>query len=134
MSAALSLGFMGLFGRSQSLRDFDKNLRSFDLHPKLVPEAIKLAAMRLLMEQTGGNDPSSAQSHDAAELLSYCMLGEEIFSNANGAGRAHSVENRIDAALVDGANMDAKLVLLALHANVIQTSVLERYRLEASSG
>lgn len=133
MNAALSLGFMGLFGRSWPLRAFDKNLRAFDLHPKLVPEAIKLAAMRLLMESKGGREPSDDENRDAAALLAYCMLGEEIFSAVNGPEISASIEARIDAALVDGDTTDAKLILLALHANVIQAGVLERYGLEASS-
>jgi hypothetical protein len=37
----LSLGLFGLFGRSLELRKFDKALRSVDLHPNLVPEAVK---------------------------------------------------------------------------------------------
>lgn len=134
MIPALSLGFMGRFGRSASLRTLDADLRAVDLHPNLVPEAVKLAALRILMDQTGGRDPSAEKSRAAAELLAYCMLGEETFTSANGTGLTDTVESRIDAALGLGTTSDAKLILLALHANVIQPSVVERYRLEAESG
>ena len=134
MSPLLSLGFMGRFGRSAALRLFDEDLKAVDLHPNLVPEAVKLAALRILMERTGGNNPSAANSRAAAELLAYCMLGIGAFESANGTWLTGAVENRIDAALDDGTSSDAKLILLALHANVIQPSVVERYRLEAASG
>lgn len=134
MSPLLSLGFMGRFGRSAALRLFDEDLKAVDLHPNLVPEAVKLAALRILMERTGGNNPSAANSRAAAELLAYCMLGIGAFESANGTWLTGAVENRIDAALDDGTCSDAKLILLALHANVIQPSVVERYRLEAASG
>ena len=134
MIPPLSIGFMGLFGRSPALRTFDANLRALDLHPKLVPEAVKLAALRILMEKTGGANPSDTDSKAAAELLAYCMVGDEPFATANGNVLTGEVESRIDAALDDDTSADAKLILLALHANVIQPSVVERYSLEADSG
>ncbi|MEM8644067.1 MAG: hypothetical protein AAGF09_04160 [Pseudomonadota bacterium] len=134
MIPALSLGFMGLFGRSPALRVFDANLRALDLHPKLVPEAVKLAAMRILMAETDGANPSDQASKAAAELLAYCMVGDESFAAANGNFLTGEIESRIDAALDDDTSADAKLILLALHANVIQPSVVERYSLEADTG
>ncbi|WP_108681390.1 hypothetical protein [Methyloceanibacter sp. wino2] len=134
MIPPLSIGFMGLFGRSPALRTFDADLRALDLHPKLVPEAVKLAALRILMAKTDGMSLSDKDSRAAAELLAYCMVGDEPFATANGVHLTQSVEKRIDLALDDDTSSDAKLILLALHANVIQPSVIERYRLEADSG
>lgn len=134
MIPPLSIGFMGLFGRSPALRTFDANLRALDLHPKLVPEAVKLAAVRILIEKTGGANPDDKDSRAAAELIAYCMVGDSPFAAANGQHLTSEVENRIDAALGDGTSPDAKLILLALHAKVIQPSVVEHYRLEADSG
>jgi len=134
MIPPLSIGFMGLFGRSPALRTFDADLRALDLHPKLVPEAVKLAALRILMSETGGSTPSETDSKAAAALLAYCMVGESPFADANGVHLTQAVEKRIDVALDDGTSSDAKLILLALHANVIQPSVVERYRLEADTG
>jgi len=130
---ALSLGFFGFFGRSPVLRAFDANLRAVDLHPNLVPEAVKLTTMRMLTDQADGKDPSAEASRAAAEIVAYCMIGAEAFAGANGVPLAEAVEQRIDAALAHGTSIDAKLVLLTLHAKVIQPSVVDHFKLEVAS-
>jgi hypothetical protein len=127
---ALSIGFFGIFGRSAELREFDKALREVDLHPKLVPEAVKLTAVRLLMED---GEPADRDYRDAAELLAYCMIGADAFAGANHEDLALNVEQRIETALASGDSLDAKLVLLTLHAKVIQPSVVELFQLEADA-
>ncbi len=117
-------GFFGIFGRSRELRGFDRALRSVDLHPMLVPEAVKLTAVRLVGPQPDGYEP-------AATILAYCMTGADAFASANGHEAADAVERRIEAALEAGDSLDAQLVLLALHARVIQPSVVERFGLSA---
>jgi hypothetical protein len=129
----LSLGFFGRFGRSPALRAFDTALRSVDLHPNLVPEAVKLTAVRMLMEQSRQDEPSAPATRAAAEIIAYCMIGAEAFAGANGTRLAVDVEQRIDAALDAGTSLDAKLVLLALQARVIQPSVVEHFGLEIAS-
>src|SRR5262250_700735 len=42
-----SFGFMGMFGRSHDLRQLDQALRSVDVHPAVVPEAVKLTTVNL---------------------------------------------------------------------------------------
>ena len=121
------LGFFGKFGRSQDLQRLDQALRGVGLHPQLVPEAVKLTALKLLKE--AGLDPRSNAA--AAELLGYCMLGVQGFIDNNDPSLTESVEARLAAALETGDNLDARLVLLTLHAGVIQPSVVERYGLEA---
>ncbi|MDH3235623.1 MAG: hypothetical protein OEQ29_19040 [Alphaproteobacteria bacterium] len=121
------LGFFGKFGRSQELQRLDEALRGVGLHPQLVPEAVKLTALKLLKE--AGLGPGSYAA--AAELLGYCMLGVQGFIDNNDPSLAESVEARLAAALETGDNLDARLVLLTLHAGVIQPSVIERYGLEA---
>jgi len=130
---ALSLGFFGLFGRSPALRAFDANLRAVDLHPKLVPEAVKLTAVRSLMDEGDGGDPSADVSRAAAEIIAYCMIGANAFAGANGEPLTEAVERRIDVALAHGTNLDAKLVLLTFHAKVIQPSVVDHFKLEVAS-
>ena len=44
------------------------------------------------------------------------MIGGDAFAAANDASLAAEVERRIEAALDSGTDLDAKLVLLALHA------------------
>jgi hypothetical protein len=59
------------------------------------------------------------------------MVGAEAFAHANGAEVTQQVEERIDAALRAEDSLDAKLVLLTLHAKVIQPSVIEQFGLAA---
>jgi hypothetical protein len=128
----LSIGFFGMFGRSTELREFDTALRSVDLHPNLVPEAVKLAAVKLLQERAKDRAPEPRSYREAAEIIAYCMTGGEAFAAANDARLAAEVERRIEAALDRGTNLDAKLVLLVLHAKLIQPSVVNDFALESS--
>jgi hypothetical protein len=127
----LSIGFFGYFGRSSELREFDTALRSVDLHPRLVPEAVKLAAVKLLQERAKDRTPEPRAYREAAEIIAYCMTGGDAFAAANDARLAAVVEKRIEAALDSGTNLDAKLVLLTLHAKVIQPSVVNDFGLES---
>ena len=123
-------GFLGRFGRARELRQLDDALRAVDLHPALVPDAVELAAVRLLQAEKG-----SPQPHDyaaAAELIGYCMIGADGFAGANDEALAEAVEARIETAIDSGDSLDAKLILLLLHAAVIQPSVIARFGLEAS--
>jgi hypothetical protein len=129
---ALSLGLFGIFGRSQELRDFDKALRAVDLHPNLVPDAVKLTAVKLIKEQAAGREPGAQSYRAAAEILAYCMIGAEGFAGANAPELTAEVEQRMETALGSGTGFDAQLVLLALHAKVIQPSVVEFFQLESA--
>ena len=122
------LGFFGMFGRSQELQRLDQALRGVGLHPRLVPEAVKLATLKLLKETS--LDPCSYAA--AAELLGYCVLGAQGFIESNDLSLTERVETRLAAALQAGDNLDARVVLLTLHSGVIQPSVVERYGLEAT--
>jgi len=127
-----SFGFMGIFGRSHDLRQFDQALRSVDVHPALVPEAVKLTAVNLLKDQAGNDDPAPQSYRAAAEIVGYCMIGADGFAGANGEDLAREVERRIEAALPSGEGLDAQLVLLTLHARVIQPSVVQHFGLESA--
>jgi len=126
-----SLGFLGTFGRSSDLRQLDEALRSLDLHPKLVPEAVKLTVCALLKDHADSDDPPPQSYRPAAEIVAYCMVGPDAFAGTNAVELALAVEQRIDAALVAGDSLDAELVLLTLHARVIQPSVVARFGLES---
>lgn len=127
----LSIGFFGYFGRSSELREFDTALRSVDLHPRLVPEAVKLATVKLLQERAKDRALEPRSYREAAEIIAYCMTGGDAFAAANDARLAAEIERRIEAALDSGTNLDAKLVLLTLHAKVIQPSVVDDFGLES---
>ena len=123
---------MGIFGRSSDLRQFDQALRSVDLHPKLVPEAVKLTAVNLLKEHASRDDPAPQSYRAAAEIVGYCMTGAAAFAGANDADLTQQVERRIEAALHSGEGLDAQLILLTLHARIIQPSVVHDYGLESA--
>jgi hypothetical protein len=132
MQRALSLGLFGFFGRSPELRDLDKAFRAVDLHPNLVPEAVKLTAVKLIRERDGAS-PLLPSYREAAEIIAYCMIGPESFAGANDAELAAEVERRIETALDAGDSLDARLLLLMLHAKVMQPSVAELFQLESDA-
>ena len=126
-----SLGLFGLFGRSADLRQLDDALRAVDLHPRLVPEAVKLTAVGLLKDHAPGGEPPSHSYRSAAELLAYCMIGAEGFAGANDSVLARQVESRIESALQSGESLDARLILLTIHAKIVQPSVVAAFGLES---
>ena len=127
-----SMGFLGRFGRSSDLRQLDDSLRSLDLHPNLVPEPVKITVVNLMKDHAGGGTPGAQDYAGAAEIVAYCMVGADGFAGANGEAATRRVEGRIEAALKSGDSLDAQLILLTLHAEVIQPSVVERFGLETS--
>ena len=128
-----SIGLFGIFGRSGDLRQVDQALRAVDLHPRLVPEAVKLTIASLLKAGAEGGEPAPPAYRAAAEIIGYCMIGAEAFAGANEQQLALDVERRIELALISGTNLDAQLVLLTLHAGVCQPSVIERFELESAT-
>jgi hypothetical protein len=125
-----SIGFLGRFGRSSDLRQLDEALRALDLHPNLVPEPVKITTVNLLKDHAAGTKPAAQAYRAAAQIVGYCMIGADGFAGANGEPLTHEVEHRIEAALQAGDSLDAQLILLTLHANVIQPSVVDRFGLE----
>ncbi|WP_244500296.1 hypothetical protein [Methyloceanibacter superfactus] len=105
MKPPLSIGIFGRFGRSASLRALDTALRAVDLHPNLVPEAVKLTTVRMLIDETGREDPGAEATHAAAEIVAYCLIGADAFAGANGTVLTREVERRIDAALASGISL-----------------------------
>jgi hypothetical protein len=120
----------GVFGQSEDLRALDQALQSADLHPALVPDAVKLTVLNVLKDARG-KDPSAQDYRETAALLGYCALGREVFSVANGVLAASTAEHRIEAALEAGEGFDASLILLALHAAIIHPGVKESFQLES---
>jgi hypothetical protein len=124
-------GFLGVFGRAPELKRLDDALRAVDLHPRLVPDAVELTALRLLQETTRTKLPPPEAYAATAELLAYCMLGPAHFAAAGELARLEATEARIEAAVRVGDSPDARLILLALHAGLLQPEVAERFGMEA---
>jgi hypothetical protein len=121
----------GLFGRSQELQRLDRAFRSAGLNPRGVAEAVKLTTLKQLKEASLGRAPDLPAYAAATELIAYCVLGSEGFTHANHPDQTESVETRLVDALETGYGLDARLVLLTLHAGLIHASVVERYKLTA---
>lgn len=124
-----SLGLFGVFGRSEDLKQLDSALRSVDLHPRMVPEAVKLTVVRLMQDHAIGAFPAPQGYRAAAEILGYCMIGAESFAGANDVDLALRVGERIERAMEAGDSLDAQIVLVTMTARVIQPSVVERFEL-----
>lgn len=123
-----SLGFLGMFGRSGDLRQLDDALRGADLHPALVPEGVKLTIVNLMKDHWPDEPPPHAYS-SVAQLCGYCIAGPRVFEQANGGERTLDAERRIEAALENGDSLDAQIVLMTLHAKLINAEVVERFGL-----
>ena len=95
-------------------------------------EAVKLTAVNLLQDDAGNDDPTPQSYRAAAEIVGYCMIGADAFAGANGEELTRAVERRIEAAMDAGDGLDAQLVLLTLHAKVIQPSVVSHFGLESA--
>ena len=127
------LGFFGMFGRSDSLKALDQALRSFDVHPSTVPEAAKLATVKLLQRRAPDDSRlGDADYASAAELLSYAILGPDQFVASNSLAAANLAERRIEQAIAVGDGLDAGLILLALHSGAIHPEIAGRFDVETS--
>ena len=119
-----------MFGRSGDLRALDAALRGVDLHPALVPEGVKLTIVNLMKDHAPDEPPSQAYP-PVAQLFGYCIAGPKALEWANGSDHMLEAEQRIEAALEAGDGFDAEIVLLALHAKLINPDVVERFGLAA---
>ena len=119
----------GIFGRSQEMQNLDDALRAVGLHPRTVPDAVKITTLKQLKEANGGAPPDSRAMAGAAELLGYCVLGPQAYAAKNDANRIEAVEARLNAAIENGRGLDARLVLLTLHAGLTHRDLIERHDL-----
>lgn len=126
-----AIGLFGMFGRSGDLRQLDDAFRAVDVHPRTVPEAVKITIAKLMKESISG-EPAPNDYRRVAELVGYCLIGASSFAGANSEELALDVERRIETALIGGTSLDAQLILLTLHARIIQPSVIEAFDLESS--
>jgi len=129
-----SLGFLGRFGRSEDLRALDAAFRAVDLHPAQVPDGAKLTVVNLMKDQWPHGEPPSDAYPPVAELFGFCLLGRTHFTNVNGPERAAAAERRLEMALERSESFDAQLILLALHAKLIQLALRDEYGLSADTG
>ena len=123
------LRLFNMFGKSAVINALDDALRASGVHPLLVPEAVKLTVIRLLKRE-GIAAPQDAHFAAAAELLAFCILGREAFVESNGALAADRADQRVEAAIAAGDSLDARLVLLVLHAGLTAPDIADRIDIE----
>lgn len=124
-------GFMSIFfGRAREIHMLDAGLRNAGLHPRLVADAVKIAAVRLVKDQWGPQ-PDEAVLADAADLLAYCILGPEVFADSNGPEPTEAVEARVRRAVQSGDDLDARLILLTMSAGVLAPEARDKHGLHA---
>lgn len=114
-----------LFGKSAALKALDAALRDAGLHPATVPEPVKLTLLKLAQPAI------AAQGHDAAladiaQFFAFAMLGPATHAEQNGPDATANAETRLDAAIKDGDSLDARIILLALHAGLISPEIADR--------
>jgi hypothetical protein len=123
------LRLFDMLGRSAAMRALEDALRESGVHPLLVPDPVKLTVIKLNKKHAGVRTQDVACA-EAAQLLAYCILGHEQFAASNSAADAERMDDRVEAALDDGDTLDAKLILLALHAGQIAQDIADRIDLD----
>ena len=107
----------------------DDSLRAVGLHPRLVPDSVKLTLLKQLKEANGGRTPEIGACAWSAKLLGYCVMGTQEFLANNGTQETEIAEARLMQAIERGYGLEARLVLLTLHARIAHPGVVERYGL-----
>lgn len=118
-----------MFGPSKAQRAFDNALRVSGVHPLLVPEPVKLTAIQLNRKLADERDEEIAFTR-AAQLLAYCILGDEEFRSTNGSEAADQTDLRMETAITEGNSLDAKLILLTVHSGLISPEIADRIDVE----
>jgi len=122
---------LGLFRRSREVERLDFGLRSFGVDARAVPDAVKFTVVKLIKDATGQRVADEASCHIASELLAYCMMGDTTFATINDPDQVVSAQARIGDALAEPDGTDAQLILLSLHAGLIDPEVVERFEIAA---
>lgn len=120
-------GLFGRFGRSREMRQLDDELRTAGVHPALVSDAVKLTIIRLLKAAHGAAAP---HFREAAPLVAYCLIGSGPFGCTNGPDATEAIEHRLHRAIAEESSLDAQIVLLTMHTDLIQPDVVERFGLD----
>lgn len=118
-----------MLGRSTALRAVDDALRSSGVHPLLVPDAVKLTVIKLNATLAGDRQREVALA-ETAPLMAYCILGHEQFAASNSTEDADRIDHRVETALDEGDTLDAKLILLTLHAGLMSPEIADRIDLD----
>jgi len=124
------LSVFGIRGRPKEVHQLEDALSALGLHPKRVPDSVKLAAVKLMKEAEGGAmADAEASCARAAPLLAYCMIGGDDYTTANGTGETAAAEARLRHAIESGESLDARLAMLTLLAQATHPEIIDRFDL-----
>jgi hypothetical protein len=112
------------------MQNFDAALRAAGVHPRTISDAVKITTLKQLKEANGGARPGSRALDDAADLLAFCVLGPQAYVKKHDPDRLAAVEQRLNAAIDNGRGLDARLIMLTLHAGLTHRELIERYDLD----
>lgn len=116
-------GLFSLFGRAREIQTLDHALRDQGLHPRLVPDAVKMTVVRLVRGE-GLSDVSPA-----APLLAHCILGAAEHADVTAPETAAAAAGRLADAVEVGDSLDARLVLLSMEAGLVHPDIVSAYAL-----
>ena len=119
----------GIFGRSQEMQSLDDALRAAGVHPRTITDAVKITTLKQLKEANGGAKPDSRALAGAADLLGYCALGPKAYAEKHAPNRVQAIEERLNSAIESGYGLDARLIMLMLHAGLTHRELVERHDL-----
>jgi hypothetical protein len=132
-----------LFGKHRDVRELERLLHHCGLDPRAVTDAMKFAVCKWVREavvpenalpasgaQMGWREDLRAS---AADLLAFCILGSEDFSEANTVMLAERQAARIEAAVKGQCDFDANIVMLTLQAGNAHPEIVESVEMESPS-
>ena len=123
------LGFFNIFGRSPDLKALDQALRDAGVHPRTVPEAVKLDGRSAPARGAGGRVPEAAFRRRRA-VARVLHARQRPVHRQQQHPAAERVESRLERAIAFGDSLDAKLLLLALHSGIMVAEVADRFDVE----
>lgn len=135
----MALGFFDFFGfgskRRSALQVLDRTLTDLEVNPAYIDDGMRFAIYKwaLILEANDGRAGAMDQAMwDAAELISYCVLGSAETEALWGETVRATRGGRFDAVLASGAedSFDAMLIKLVLAKGVAAPDIQARVRLE----
>ncbi|WP_282607660.1 hypothetical protein [Pelagibius sp. Alg239-R121] len=133
--------FAEMFGKSREVRSLERHLSQRGVNPRAVNDATKFTINKWIRETMvtveASNDPEERNRQradlqiSAADLLAFCVLGNEDFIEANSAELARSQYSRITAATEGSNDFDAGIVMLTIHAGIAHPEIAESVEIES---
>ncbi len=135
----MALGFFDFLGfgskRRSALQLFDRTLVELEVNPAYIDDGMRFAVYKwalMLAHPDGDGRNLDAIMHEAAALMSFCVLGPTETEALWGAGVRAAREARFDNVLARGEedSFDALLIKLVLAKGIAAPDLRARLELE----